>query len=158
MKKLFFPLCLILLLTFVARQSAVAQDSSYCVTYGSPATPGRSYDSDNDTTTFTYTVIGKGSAPADFLNNRLKAFKVSECLPALERLTFSPDLAEGTIPEFFTGPNPDSLSAANDPVGFNFGGLIWKGWHGDATLPVLLDVDKQRSFSVTYAGAPQVTQ
>lgn len=141
-----------LTLTLLLPAAALAQDSSYWVVYGGPGTPGRVYDSQSNTTTYTYTVIGKGSEPEEYSNKRLKAFKLSECVQGPISISQSPDLVESDLPEFFEGANPDNISAALDPVGFNFSGWLWKGWRGDGTLPALLNVDEQRTFSLTYEG------
>ena len=125
-----------------------AQSSFYQVTYGAPGTPGRIYDSNSNTTTFTYYVAGVGSHPDDANNLRLKALKISECLPPYDIAEVSPDLPELDQPPFFSGPNPDRVSVSDDPVGFPFDGLLWKGWNNN----VLLEVDEARSFSVSYSG------
>lgn len=138
--------------------SALAQEAHYLVTYGGPDTPGRIYDPVSDTTTFTYTVIGQGAAADDYANLRLKGFKVevAVCEPPLEITGFTPDLPENKKPPFFAGPNPDLIDGSIDPTGLNFYGLLWKGWHGDPDLPILLNVDEQRTFSISFAGNIEV--
>lgn len=128
--------------------------SNYIVAFGASEIPGRVYDAQNDTTTFTYTVIGQGAAPEEYINKRLKAFKLElpVCEPEIELDSFSPDLEENDNPPFFAGPNPDIYAPEEDVVGFDFFGITWKGWHGEGALPVLVNPDEQRSFSVTFAG------
>lgn len=138
--------------------SALALEPHYLVSYGGPDTPGRIYDPVSDATTFTYTVIGQGAAADDYANLRLKAFKVevAVCEPPLEVTGFTPDLPENDKPPFFAGPNPDLIDGAVDPSALNFYGLLWKGWHGEDDLPILLNVDEQRTFSISFAGNIEV--
>lgn len=113
-------------------------NNHYTVSYGAPGVPGRTYDAQNDTTTFTYTVQGSG------INcGKLKYFMVEVCLPDTPLVSVSPMYPN------WTPPNPEVFANNVDNL-FGLKGVRWYGGHGSP--PILVDYNQTRTFSITLAG------
>lgn len=124
--------------TVSVTNSCVPGVDYYFVTYGAPGVPGRLYDSQSDTTTFTYTVQGNGTDCG-----LLKYFMVEVCLPStpvVGVVPFDPSL---------NPTNPEIFSSAPDQM-FNLKGVRWYGGHGNP--PVLVSYNQTRTFSITLSG------
>lgn len=128
---------------------------------------GSAYDTDKDTTTFMWTVVGpyiESGIPENACSGLLKNFilQLPKCEPELEVVSVDPSVLEFD-PEWqerFHHPIPQIALDCEDPedVDFNFGlhGIHWFGWHGDElgfpSPPVLARPDGTRKFSIVFKG------
>ena len=132
---------------------STASAEFYSVQPGGNGKPVREYNPNNDTTTYTYTIVGDGTGVR---TNRLKAvlIQIPDCPGTkIEIVGFSPDLQDGDPPPF-SPVNPAIFQDEKDNL-VGGKGIRWHGWHGndqEPIIPVLLEPNASRVFSVTVAG------
>ena len=128
----------------------------YSVQVGGDGKPAREYNAATNTTTYRYTVTGDGTGVR---TNRLKAvlIQIPDCPgKKIEIVGFSPDLPDGD-PAPFSSVNPAIFQDQKDNL-IGGKGIRWHGWHGNdqtPVIPVLLEPNASRVFSVTIKGNNQ---